>query len=65
MSVDERTDIEYQGTEPVTDLERSAGTILEHAGGGTAQSTRCELTPMEVYDVGKRPMGVLITNIGG
>ena len=24
-----------------------------------------ELTPMEVYDVGKRPMGVLITNIGG
>ncbi|MDH3602695.1 MAG: hypothetical protein OEU26_24040 [Candidatus Tectomicrobia bacterium] len=24
-----------------------------------------ELTPMEVYDVGKRPMWVLITNIGG
>jgi len=24
-----------------------------------------ELTPLEVYDVGKRPMWVLITNIGG
>ena len=36
MSVHERTDIEYQRTEQVTDLERSAGAILVDAGGGPA-----------------------------
>ncbi len=40
MSVHGRTDNEYQGTEPITDLERSAGTILEHAGGGTAAGSK-------------------------
>ncbi len=36
MSVDERTDIEYQGTEPVTHLERSIRAILVDGGGGLA-----------------------------
>ena len=40
MSVHERIDIEDQGTEPVTDLERSAGSILEHEGGGTAPGSK-------------------------
>ena len=34
MSVYGRIDIERQGTEPVTDLERSVGALLDHAGGG-------------------------------
>ena len=33
MSVHERTDIEYQRTEPVTDLERGVGEILVDAEG--------------------------------
>ena len=36
MSVDERTDIEYQGTEPATHLERSIGALLVDGGGGLA-----------------------------
>ena len=32
MSIHERTDNEYQGTEPITDIEWSAGAILEHEG---------------------------------
>ena len=36
MSVHGRTDIECQGTEQVTDLERSAGAILVDGGGGRA-----------------------------
>jgi hypothetical protein len=34
MTVHERTDIERQGTEPVTGLERRAGAALVDAGGG-------------------------------
>ena len=33
MSVHERTDIECQGTEPVTDLKRSIRAILDDEGG--------------------------------
>ena len=36
MSVHERTDIEYQGTEPVTHLEWSIRTKLVDGGGGLA-----------------------------
>ena len=35
MSVYGRTDNEYQRTEQVTDLEWSAGAILDDEGGGT------------------------------
>ena len=34
MSVYERTDVDYEGTDKVTDLERSIGEVLVHAGGG-------------------------------
>ena len=40
MSVDERTDIEYQRTEPVTYLERSAGAILVDGGGRPAPGSK-------------------------
>ncbi len=33
MSAHERTDIEYQGTEPVAHLERSVKATLVHGGG--------------------------------
>ena len=34
MSVYERTDVDYKGTGKVTDLERSIGEVLVHAGDG-------------------------------
>ena len=40
MSVHGRTDIEWQGTEQVTDLERSAGAILVDAGGRPAPGSK-------------------------
>ena len=40
MSVYGRIDIEYQGTEPVTDFERSTGTILEYEEGGAAPGSK-------------------------
>ena len=40
MSVHERTDIECQRTDEVTDLERSAGAILVDAGGLSASRSK-------------------------
>jgi hypothetical protein len=34
MSVDERTDIDYEGTDKVADLERGVGALVVGARGG-------------------------------
>lgn len=40
MSVHGRTDIQCQGTEQVTNLERSAGAILDAEGGAAAPGSK-------------------------